>query len=96
MNFFQKIVNDLNKKELVSMKRFIEFEMDARKFGVDDAGNNDLVLVTIDTEQKNAWFVWYNPNNPAPMNIPANHPSEDMDFEEALELYREHKKGDLK
>ena len=72
------------------MKKIIEFEMDAREFGVHEAEAGDLVLVTIDNEAKKAWFVWYNPNNPAPMNNPANHPSEDMDYEEALELYQEY------
>jgi hypothetical protein len=69
----------------------IEFTMDAREFGVHDAEEGDLVLVTIDNEEKQAWFVWYNPNNPAPMNNPANHPSEDLDYEEALALYEEYK-----
>ena len=72
------------------MKKIIEFEMDAREFGVHEAEAGDLVLVTIDNEEKKAWFVWYNPENPAPMDNPANHPSEEMDFEEALELYQEY------
>ena len=72
------------------MRKVIEFEMDAFEFGVHDAQEGDLVLITIDNEEKKAWFVWYNPNNPAPMNNPANHPSEDMDYEEAIELYQEY------
>ena len=72
------------------MKKFVEFEVDALEFGVAEAEKGDVVLITIDTDQKQAWYVWYNPNNPAPMNNPANHPSEEMDFEEALELYEQY------
>ena len=72
------------------MKKFVEFEVDALEFGVAEAEAGDLVLVTIDNEAKKAWFVWYNPNNPAPMNNPANHPSENLDYEEALELYEQY------
>ena len=72
------------------MKKFVEFEVDALEFGVAEAEKGDVVLITIDTDQKQAWYVWYNPNNPAPMNNPANHPSEDMDYEEALELYEQY------
>ena len=72
------------------MKKIIEFEMDAREFGVHEAEAGDLVLVTIDNEAKKAWFVWYNPNNPKPLDNPANHPSENLDYEEALELYEQY------
>lgn len=72
------------------MEKFIEFEMDALEFGIAEAQEGDLVLVTIDTEEKKAWFVWYNPNNPKPLDNPANHPSEDMNYEEALELYEKY------
>lgn len=72
------------------MKKLIKFEMNAREFGVHDAQEDDLVLITIDNEEKKAWFVWYNPNNPKPLDNPANHPSEDMDYEEALDLYKEY------
>ena len=34
------------------MKKIIEFQMDAREFGVAEAEVGDLVLVTIDTEKK--------------------------------------------
>ena len=71
------------------MKKFIEFQMDAREI-VAEAQEGDLVLVTIDTEEKTAWFVWYNPNNPKPLDNPANHPTEDIDYEEALELYEQY------
>lgn len=70
------------------MKNFIEFEMDAFDFGIAEAEKDDLVLVTIDTVERSAWFVWYNPNNPEPMDNPANHPSMNMDYEETLELLK--------
>lgn len=72
------------------MKEFIEFEMDALEFGVAEAEEGDVVLITIDTEQKQAWGIWYNPNNPKPLDNPANYPSEDIDYDEALKLYEQY------
>lgn len=79
------------------MKNFIEFEMDALEFGVADAEEGDVVLITIDTDDKKARIIWYNPNHPDYYwRNPANHISEDLNYNEALQLYEQYKvKGEM-
>ena len=74
------------------MKGIIEFEMEAREFGILDAVEDVHVLIAIDNEEKKAWFVVYEPfHAEAWARNPANYPSEEVDYEEALELYEQYK-----
>jgi hypothetical protein len=65
----------------------IQFDVSPEELGI-DADADAMVRVSIDTTERIAFFAVYEPNSPEPWGRnPNNMIQEDMDFDEALELW---------
>ena len=65
---------------VVEAKKY--FEVDAERF--EQVKETDMVLVTIDFENRKADYIWYGAGE-----NPANFPAETDDFEAVVELWKE-------